>query len=160
MKIWNEFCREVPELGALGKGLLFPSRPKYGRAFLATVRKDGAPRLHPVSLILYKDCLYVFISSTSPKCNDLKRDGRFAMQAFPPPINKDNEEFYIAGRAERVPDISIRKALLAATKIRAEENEVLFKLLLDRVMYTKLVNRGTPDEHPIHIKWRATGETR
>jgi hypothetical protein len=46
-------------------------------------------------------------------------------------------------------------ALIADTEIQADESEVLFELLLDRAMYTRLVNQGTPDEHPEHQKWQA-----
>jgi hypothetical protein len=156
MKSWNEFSLEVPELATLGKKLLFQSGSHIGLAFLATLRKDGAPRLHPISLVFANSHLYVLIPPTSPKCSDLIRDGRYAMQAFPPPKNDDNEEFYLAGRAERIHDLTMHQTLITETKIHVEENEVLFDLLLDRAMYSRLDKRGTPEEHPMHKKWRAT----
>ena len=156
MKSWNEFSLEDPELASLGKRLLFQSGSHIGLAFLATLRKDGAPRLHPISLVFSNDRLYVLIPPTSPKCSDLIRDGRYAMQAFPPPRNDDNEEFYLAGRAERIHDLVMRQTLITDTKIHVQENEVLFEILLDRVMYSKLDKQGTPEEHPIHMKWRAS----
>jgi hypothetical protein len=156
MKSWFEFCQEAPELAKLGRSLLFPFHPHIGLAFLATLRKDGAPRLHPVSLVLSNHHLYVLIPPTSPKCSDLQRDGRYAMQAFPSQEDKDNEEFYLAGRAEPIRDIPMRQALVADTGILAEESEVLFELYLDRAMHTKLVEQDTPQEHPIHTKWRAS----
>lgn len=155
MKSWYEFSMEEPELANIGKNLLFQSHSQVGFAFLATLRKDGAPRLHPVCLVFSNNRLYVLIPPTSPKCTDLKRDGRYAMQAFPPPKNHENEEFYLAGRTEWIQDLVIRQALIADTKIRVEESEVLFELLLNRAMHTKLVNRGTPDERSLHRKWRA-----
>lgn len=155
MKTWQEFSFDDPELAAAGLALLFQSGPPVGLAFLATLRKDGAPRLHPISLVFSKDHLYLLIPPTSPKCSDLKRDGRYALQAFPPPNNEDNEEFYLAGHAERIPDPEMRQALIADTTIKVEEGEVLFELLLDRAMYTRLVNRGIPEERPIHKKWRS-----
>ena len=147
---------EDPELAKIGKRLLFQSRAHVGYAFLATLRKDGAPRLHPVSLVHSYDRLYVLIPPASPKCFDLKRDGRYALQAFPPQNNQENEEFYLAGRAAWIQELAIRHALIADTKIRVEESEVLFELLLDRAMHTKLVHPGTPGEYPMHRKWRAT----
>ena len=155
MNSWNDFSNEEPEIAALGKKLLFQSREHVGLAFIATLRKDGAPRLHPISIIFSKDHLYVMIPLTSPKCADLIRDGRYALQTFPPPQNEDGEEFYLAGRAVRIHDLITRQTLIDDTKVIAEENEVLFELFLERAMYTKLVNRGTHDEHPIHRKWRA-----
>jgi len=157
MKSWSEFSTEEPELAEIGRNLLCRSRAHIGLAFLATLRKDGAPRLHPVSLVFYKDRLYVLIPPTSPKCADLKRDGRYAMQAYPSPDGAENEEFYLAGRAERIDDLFIRQKLIADTKVHMDESEVLFELLLDRLMYTRLVNLGTPEEHPLHRMWRASG---
>jgi hypothetical protein len=81
------------------------------------------------------------------------------MQAFPSPHNEDNEEFYLSGRAVCVENLTIRQAIIDDTKIRVMEGEVLFELLLDRTMYTRLVNRDTPHEHPVHRKWRATEQS-
>jgi len=152
MKSWHDFSIEEPELAQVGQALLFRSR--IGLAFLATLRKDGAPRLHPVSLIISDGHLYVLIPASSPKCADLLRDGRYAIQAFPSP-GEENEEFYLAGRAERIQDEEIRRAVIWDTSIIAEEDEVMFEMLLDRAMYTKLGDYGTPDERPVHRKWRA-----
>lgn len=155
MKTWYDFRKEAPALAETGKKLLFPSRSHVGYAFIATIRKDGAPRLHPISVVFSEDHLYVLIPTTSPKCSDLLRDGRYALQAFPPVPNDENEEFYISGLARPIRETEIRRALIDLTKIIVEDNEVLFELLLDRAMYTKLVNRGTSDEHPAHQMWRA-----
>ena len=76
------------------------------------------------------------------------------MQAFPPPGEK-TEEFYISGCAETIPDPAIRQAVIDEEKIIAGDDEVLFELMLDRVMHTRLENWGTPDERPVHRKWRA-----
>jgi hypothetical protein len=154
MKSWNEFCLEEPELARLGKNMLFQSR--IGLAFLATIRKDGAPRLHPVSLVISNGHLYVFIPPASPKCADLLRDGRYAMQAFSPPSNKEGEEFYLAGRAECIQDPAIQQALIEDENLHVQTDEILFEILLDRAMYKKLEKQGTSDEHPIFVKWRAT----
>jgi len=143
---------EEPELAGIGKKLLFPSRSHIGVAFLITLQKDGAPRLHPVSLVYHYDRLYVLIPPTSPKCSDLKCDGRYALQACPPQNNAEIEEFYIARRAEWIQDATIRQALISDTKIRVEVSKVLFELYLERVMYTRLINRGTPSEYPLHRK--------
>jgi hypothetical protein len=141
MKTWSVFSKEDPDFAEIGRKLLFPSRPYVGYAFLATLRKDGAPRLHPISIVICNDHLYVLIPTTSPKCTDLLRDGRFALQAFPPVPNNENEEFYMAGCVDRIQDPEIHKLLIEKTKANVEKNEVLFELLLDRVMHTKLVDQ-------------------
>ena len=155
MKTWRDFSIEEPDFAEMGRKLLFTSRPHVGYAFLATLRKDGAPRLHPISVVIFNDHLYVIIPETSPKYADLLRDGRYALQAFPPVPNDENEEFYMAGRADRIQDAEICNTLIEQTKVNVEKNEVLFELLLDRVMYTRLMDQGTPQEFPLHRKWRA-----
>jgi Pyridoxamine 5'-phosphate oxidase len=157
MKSWQEFSLEDPQLAHVGLRLLFQTRPQFGYAFLATLRKDGAPRLHPVSVVFSNDHLYVLIPPGSPKCSDLIRDGRYALQAFPPAQNAQNEEFYLSGIALSIGDTSLRHAIIEDTKIIVDENEVMFELLFDRAMYTRLENPGTPDEHPVHRKWLITG---
>jgi hypothetical protein len=154
MKPWNEFKNDEPELAQTGRGLLFQSGACVGHAFLTTIRKDGAPRLHPVSLVYSHDRRYVVIPPASPKCADLKRDSRFALQAFPPPKNEAGEEFYLSGTVKWIQDPSVRHAIIDETGIRVEENEVLFELFLERAMYTRLDNWGTTDELPWHQTWR------
>src|SRR5205814_2633966 len=48
-----------------------------GLAFLATVRTDGAPRVHPVCPVISDAGLHVLIVA-GPKRQDLRRDGRYA----------------------------------------------------------------------------------
>lgn len=153
MKSWDEFTIITPDLALAGKRLLFPTRAGVGQAFLATIRKDGAPRLHPISLLGWENHLYVFIPQSSPKCADLLRDGRFALQAFPPPDNSAGEEFYLSGVAVVIQDPVFCQSLIAEAGIRVDENERLFELFLERVMYTKLIDRNTESERPWHQIW-------
>jgi len=154
MKPWSDLKNEAPELEEVGRRLLLPSRPHVGYAFIATLRKDGAPRLHPISIVINKDHAYVIVPAKSPKCADLLRDGRCALQAFPPVPNDDGEEFYISGFAQKIHDQKIRQSLIQDTQVFVEEDGVLFEVLLERVMYTRLAGRGTPGEHPVHVTWR------
>ena len=64
---------------------------------MSTVRPDGGPRLHPVCPLIADSGLYAFIIP-SPKLNDLRRDGRYALHSYPTDDNED--AFYITG-AER-----------------------------------------------------------
>jgi len=152
---WAELRLEAPALAEAGQKLLFRIRPQVGWAFIATLRKDGAPRLHPVSVVQAQDRLYVIIPHSSPKCADLLRDGRYALQAFPPPDSEAGAEFYLAGAAERIQEPGVCQAILDETGVRVEAGEVLFELLLERAMVTHLVAEGTPEEHPVHLTWPA-----
>ena len=94
------FEAAAPELAAAGQRLLYQFGPGLG--FLATVRPDGGPRLHPICPVVADGELWAFILRQSPKCRDLERDGRYALHSFPP-VEKD-DEFAVTGRVRRVDD--------------------------------------------------------
>ena len=152
MVTWKEFATAEPDLAEVGRSLLFQF--KVGLAFLATVRKDGAPRLHPVCPVLSSDRLSMLIIPTSPKRHDLLRDGRYALQTFPQP-KPGSDEFYIAGKAVGVDDPAVRAAILRDAKHMADASEIAFELWIDHVMYTRWENVLTPQMCSAHQKWRA-----
>ena len=152
MVTWKEFAAAAPELAEAGRSLL--TQFGVGLAFLATVRKDGAPRLHPVCPVLSNDRLFVLITPASPKRHDLHRDGRYALQTFPQP-KPGSDEFYLAGQAVLVEDAATRDAILRDAKHMADASEIPFELWIDRVMRTRWENVLTPQMRPVHQTWRA-----
>src|SRR5207245_9028508 len=96
MVTWKEFAAAEPDLAETGRSLLFQF--KVGLAFFATVRRDGAPRLHPVCPVLSDGRLFVLITPVSPKRTDLLRDGRYALQSFPRP-SAGRDEVFSSGSA-------------------------------------------------------------
>jgi hypothetical protein len=152
MVTWKEFAAAEPDLADVGRSLLFQF--KVGLAFLATVRKDGAPRLHPVCPVLSDDRLFVLIIPTSPKRHDLRRDGRYALQTFPQP-KPGSDEFSIAGKAVGVDDPAVRAAILRDAKHMADASEIAFELWIEHVMHTRWENVLTPQMRSVHRKWRA-----
>src|SRR2546421_11325629 len=108
MVTWKDFAVAVPDLAQVGAALL-TQFGGVGRAFVATLRGDGAPRLHPVGRVLSRDRLFVLITPESPKRRDLERDGRYALQTFPQP-KAGSDEFYLAGKAVYVVDAGERAA--------------------------------------------------
>ena len=50
-------------------------------AYLATLKTDGSPRLHPVRPVVSSGRLFMFVKATSPKVRDLERDPRYALHA-------------------------------------------------------------------------------
>ena len=152
MVTWKTFAAAEPELAAAGRALL--GQFGVGLAFLATLRKDGAPRLHPVCPVLSDGRLFVLITPASPKRYDLGRDGRYALQTFPQP-KLGSEEFAVAGRAVRIDDAETRAAVFRDAKHMADPSEVLFELLVDRVMHTTWEHVLTPQMRSRHRIWRA-----
>jgi hypothetical protein len=152
MMSWSDFAAAAPTLAATGQALLMQF--KVGLAFLATVRADGAPRVHPVCPVLWGDGLFVLITPESPKRRDLERDPRYALQTFPQP-KAGSDEFYLAGEAVRVDDAGQRAAVREAAKHQAEATEIAFELLIERVMHTRWENVLTPEMRPVREKFRA-----
>ena len=152
MVTWKEFAAAEPDLADVGRSLLYQFN--VGLAFLATVRKDGAPRLHPVCPVLSNDRLFVLVTPTSPKRHDLLRDGRYALQTFPQP-KPGSDEFYIAGQALLVDDPAARAEILRDAKHMADASETAFELGIDRAMHTRWEHVLTPQMRSVHRKWRA-----
>ena len=152
MVTWKEFTAAAPELAQAGRSLL--NQFSVGLAFLATVREDGAPRVHPVCPVLSSDRLFVLITPTSPKRQDLIMDGRYALQTFPQP-KPGSDEFYVTGKAVLVDDPVARAAVYRDAKHMADESETLFELTIDRVMHTRWENVLKPGMRSVHQKWRA-----
>ena len=153
MHTWQEFSASRPDLAKAGKRLLY--QYSVGYAFLATVRKDGGPRLHPVCPALTAGHLYVFIESASPKLADLLRDRRYALHTFPPKLG--DEEFYCAGQAEPVDDPQQRASVVASYHRHPHADERLFELKLERILHTTWENWATPASRPHRTVWRAVG---
>jgi hypothetical protein len=147
---WKAFSSSSPALARKGEQLI--NQFGVGLSFLATIRKDGAPRLHPVCPVFSDEHLFVLISPSSPKLWDLRRDGRFALQSFPE-AKADSDEFYISGKAHEIKDLDVIQAVLSDAKHHANVDEHLFELLLDRAMHTQWDGFGTEDYRPIHTKW-------
>ena len=156
MKRWADFERESPELAADGRRLLYGQADGMGRAYLATTRADGGPRVHPVMPVLSDGGLFVFAVEMSPKRRDLDRDGRFALHAYEPPGG--GEEFYVAGAAVLVADAQLRGAVSAATggALGAHDFELLYELFPTHILHTRWANWGTAEPWPAHTKWSPT----
>jgi hypothetical protein len=152
MVTWKEFEQVDPALAEAGSNQLFQF--EVGLAFLATVRSDGSPRLHPVCPVLSASRLYILVLPDSPKRWDLQRDGRYALQAFPQP-RPDSDEFYLTGIAQLVDDVEKKSAVLTDAKHHASADEILFELLIERAMQTTWEGFGTPEYHSSHRMWKA-----
>ena len=134
-----------------GRALIYQFR--VGLGYLATIRKDGGPRVHPVCPVIANDGLYLFIGNQSPKVHDLRRDGRFALHSFPNP--EVDDEFYVAGTVQQVDDADIRRVVYEAYTATgaSTSNDTLFELLLERALHAKYGPR--PSWPPIYTKWIA-----
>ncbi len=147
MAAWEEFASAAPEIAALG----LKQFEKFQIAYLATVRKDGSPRVHPVSPIIADGRMFVVTAPTSPKRLDLARDGRYVIHALP---GKDDAEFLIRGRAHRVTDEATRADVTAAAGHTIHDHDWIFEYDVQEAMLAYWENVGQPDTRPVREFWR------
>jgi hypothetical protein len=146
MATWAEFEAGAPELAAFGK-----ARFGGGVAYLATVKADGGPRVHPVTPIIGEGRLFLFMEPTSPKGNDLKRDRRYALHCAVENSSGSDGEFHVAGKATWVEDADIRALAVKASSYAPHERYILFELGVEFAAST--VYQG---DVPVRRQWRAT----
>ena len=79
---WGVFTEQQPELASQGRSLLY--QHDVGLGFLATVRRHGRPRVHPMCPLISGDGLFAFIVS-SPKQIALSDAARTRSIRFHPP---------------------------------------------------------------------------
>jgi len=133
MVSWSQFEAGAPRIAGAGRKLIH--QHGIGLAYLATLRKDGAPRLHPICPTVFEGGLYALIGP-SHKRRDLLRNGRFALHSFPCP--EVDDEFLVMGRARMIDDESLRLRVLADLKSKgmtSTEDELLFEFQIDRAMH-------------------------
>ena len=153
MATWADFQSAAPQLATKGRALLYQYSPPLG--YLATVRSDGGPRVHPFCPIVAEGGLWAFILRHSPKGADLRRDPRFALHAICP--TDVDDEFFVRGRAEPTePTAALKGAIIAAAvpaTVGAAE-EQLFQLYIDRVLVAIYTHRG--QWPPAYERWSAS----
>ncbi len=135
MVTWSEFENDAPDMAEAGKKLLY--QYGVGLGFLATLRKDGAPRLHPICPTVVEGRLYALIGPT-PKRADLKRDGRYALHTFPG--TEVDDEFLVMGRAKFIDDPAIADKVrtdLTSRGMTSTNDEIPFEFGIERVMHAK-----------------------
>lgn len=143
---WADFAAVEPDLAAAGAGHLDRAN---GAALLATVRGDAAPRLHPVTVGIAGDGLFVFLLD-SAKRRDLAEDGRFALHAHQDQAAPD--EFSVRGRARLVPPGELRDRVGTGWFFEVDDTYWLFELRLQSAI---LGERGADEWPPRYRRWSA-----
>jgi hypothetical protein len=144
---WQSLVDGNPELAEFGTDR-FSSRV----AFLATVRIDGSPRVHPVTPILGEGQLYLFMDPTSPKGHDLRRNGLFALHASVENEDGGQGEFFITGKASLTEDNTVREVAVKHAGYDVAERYILFRLALETALGTVYGS-----DQKIQHRWRQSG---
>ena len=91
---WAEFQHVRPDLAEAGRRLL--CQFGVGLAFLATVRADGGPRLHPMCPLVTDDALVGFLQPTRRRAATTQFLAERKLTAAPQDLNtQDLFEFHL-----------------------------------------------------------------
>ena len=147
MTTWIQFTQQQPALAAAGRDLLYEFGG-IGLGFLATVRPDGGPRVHPVCPVISAAGLHLLIVP-GPKLGDLRRDPRYSLhsETFPPP--REDDGFAVTGTAAEISDPGT--ARVVRDQVRADRGQpwpdydrlTLFELSVARCLLTRTQPDGT-----------------
>lgn len=135
---WQHLEDQQPELAAFGV-----ERLSGKVAYLATVRKDGSPRVHPMTPIIGQGRLFVFMEPTSPKGHDLQRDGRYAIHGTVSDNSGAIGEFFVTGRAHLVNDPDLRALATQLSSYVPAERYILFEFDVASAGSTVYTDQGT-----------------
>jgi hypothetical protein len=169
---WAQFETQAPELAevaarlwpgvvALHRGATVPvGIPCFAVSYLATVRRDGSPRLHPFCPILAGGRLFAAIPRSSPKGWDLRRNPRCVIHALPGP---EDDEFCVRATASEVAGDAPTRALVRGVvgmsrvggMIESVAHDPLFEFNLEQVDVARWLNIGQPGTHAVRQQWRA-----
>lgn len=172
MSTWAQLEAEAPDVAAcarrlwpgaiaLDRGDSVPSGvDSFAVAYLATVRRDGAPRLHPFCPIIAGGRLFAAVPRSSPKGHDLRRDPRCVIHAMPGP---DDDELCIRATANEV-SIDSETAVLVREVVgrsgvggmaESASRDPLFEFDLQQVDVATWADIGKPGTHAVRHQWRA-----
>jgi hypothetical protein len=149
MARWNDLAAAEPELAAAGERLL----RSFTVGYLATLRRDGVPRIHPVTVTLQAGALFVSTIAASRKSADLLRDPRYALHSFPrfpDAAGWNDEEFAVSGRARLVTDPAEREAVVAVHNDTVEEDDRFWELMIESAFHKYRI-----DGKPVYESWHA-----
>ena len=141
---WKILETQAPEIAAFGK-----ARLNDKVAYLATIRKDGSPRVHPFTPIIGAGHFFAFMEPTSPKGHDIQRDGRFAIHCSVTDTSGDSGEFIITGKAKLIEDADMRALATKLSSYAPAERYILFEFAIESAVSTEY-----KDGQPLRKRWK------
>ena len=142
MASWEEVLSEASESAARAETFFAAGRHKT----LATLRRDGSPRISGIELDVRGGQLWLGCMWHSVKALDLRRDPRCAVHSAsvdPPAWSGDAK---VAGRAEEVLDPELVEAVNGPDQPRSH----LFRLDITELVVVRL---GEPPDHLVVESW-------
>jgi len=147
MASWAEFESDAPELAARAQSCL----EAHGHKTVATLRRDGSPRVSGTELTSYDGQLWLAGMPGALRFADLRRDPRFALHSGSdePEVWRTNPDkaadAKVAGMAQEITDPGVTAAVAAAMSVDAPPEEIaapgsfeLFRLDVSEVVVVRV----------------------
>ena len=110
MTSWSEFAALAPELvDAVATRFV-----EHRHALVATLRRDGFPRISGIEAHFFDDDLWLGMMPDSVKGADLRRDPRFSLHSAPTDLELVDGDAKVQGRAVLVDDAGTIAAFVAS----------------------------------------------
>lgn len=112
MTTWTEFADAAPETAAVFQRRL----EKTGMGLLATLRRDGSPRISPLEPNISNGRMWLGSMPGSTKSRDLRRDARCCIHSATEDKEVGDGDAKLWGLAVEVSDPDERRAYVASVK--------------------------------------------
>ena len=145
MSSWSEIEAETPELAALARPLF----DAHGHKTLATLRRDGSPRISGTELVVAEGDFWLGSMWQARKALDLQRDPRYALHSGSDEPAAWRGDAKIAGTAEEITDPARIKAIIGKSAPPGPAH--LFRLEITELVVVRI---GEPADHIVVDSWR------
>ncbi len=132
MATWQDFEHEAPDLAPAVRARFEANKHHV----LATLRKDGAPRVSGVEVDFIGADLMIGSMLDAVKARDLHRDARFALHSNPSDETLAGGDSKVSGRAVELTDETARAAYEAELPEPPPGPYHAFRLELEQVVHT------------------------
>ena len=148
---WQEFAQQDPELAALGQERL----DRHGLVMVATLRKNGWPRISPVEPLFFDGQLYLGMMWRSQKALDLLRDPWCCVHNAVSDRMATDGEFKVYGRALDITNPEERQEYLKALFQKIGDQPVGHEFHCFAIDIESAAANTLVDEEFQHQVWKA-----
>jgi len=110
MTTWNQFATAAPDMAEMVQSRFEAT----GLGMLATVRRDGGPRISGIEPSFFEGEIWLGMMDGSLKARDLQRDSRLALHNATEDKKIKEGDVKLAGRAVEITDDATKRAFLKA----------------------------------------------
>ncbi len=157
MTSWSSFSAEAPELA----GLVRARFEATGLAFVATLKRDGSPRISGIEPIIDGGELWLGMMDGSRKAADMARDPRLALHAASVDKEVRGGDAKLGGRAVPASDDEFERYAAASAARSGGVPPGRFPLFRMDLTEASLLRLGPSGDHLLIEWWRpGAGVTR